>query len=308
MFMLLTVMSHAQPIACARQVPQPTVVVAASPSYLPSLLNWVLFYQAAQGNISLLHILCFGEGMDERLDLVGLECSSTLPRIEARATTAQLWKERVNLTQSLLESGHDVLLSDIDAIWVRSPLAVLQKHCASAVVAGRATFPQELSKRTGATVCFGFVFFRSLQSTKALLRELVHRMARTAEADDQRLFNFIVFESGLQFPRPLIYRPSRTSDTGSLTIEGLPAKLTLLAHDQVPRHCSNDELKDAVIVAHCMHSRRGKLKEVAARRAGLWVLRGDWANVRAASFVEAAINLREQLASKTKGTQMTKGS
>lgn len=73
-----------------------------------------------------------------------------------------------------MEAGHDVIVSDADALWLADPMKdfSLPGVIDSSIVASRGKFPSEVGLVWGATMCMGFILFRTTAS-RAAMREFV---------------------------------------------------------------------------------------------------------------------------------------
>ena len=103
-----------------------------------------------------------------------------------------LWKFMV--TKELLAAGHDVILSDTDALWLKDPVEDLFYSNSNDVVVStvRASFagPPKFREKYGYTLCTGWMGFRSNLKTIGLLDRTMAEAKRQGETgDDQAAFN-----------------------------------------------------------------------------------------------------------------------
>ena len=130
-----------------------------------------------------------------------------------------VWLARMRLLDHVIASGVDVLMSDIDAHWLRSPLSRIRAELARGadVVASRsADWPIDLAQKWGSVLCMGFAYFRSNVRTRELLDTMAAEMSAAARPDDQVALNTALDEMGLQL-------------SGATTPQrGLPSKKTAL--------------------------------------------------------------------------------
>lgn len=267
------------------------LLMTTSDKYLPVLLNWLIyFHELCEG--SSLFFVCLDKATETVMKKVGLSCHHTLhmPTMESKN---KLWLLRARLTKSLLDEGHDVLMSDSDAIWLQNPFDVLERHSESDIIGSRGSFPEDAAKVLGATLCMGFVYIKSNPKTRNLWGQLVEYMHRDSRPDDQRNLNHLLLARGMLFANatlPLPYLASTAPDTGYVAISGqrritMPAdanrtlQLTLLPHSQFRRICEK-ELMSAIHEAHVAHCysefKTGTGKRGAESKYGLWVLREAW--------------------------------
>eukprot|EP01033_Poteriospumella_lacustris_P000205 gene205-138_t len=160
--------------------------------------------------------------------------------------------------------GYDVFLADSDAIWLRNPFPILAQFPHSDILASRASYPEEIYERLGATVCMGFVYFQSNPGTISLWTSVNDEMMRTKQPDDQRIFNRALMKLGLTFPRKLNYVTNKVHDTGMTQSKAYSLNVTMLSHAMFRRDLS--------------------MKQLAAKSFGLWMLRPDWQTISVANL------------------------
>lgn len=266
--------------------------MTTSDKYLPVLLNWLLYFHELCPDLSSLYFVCLDKATEVVMKKVGLSCHHTLhtPTTESKN---KLWLLRARLTKSLLDEGHDVLMSDSDAIWLQNPFDALERHPESDIIGSRGSFPEDAAKVLGATLCMGFVYIKSNPKTRNLWGQLVDYMHREPRPDDQRNINHLFLARGMLFANatlPLPYLASTAPDSGHVAISGqrritLPAdanrtlQLTLLPHSQFRRICEKELISTIheAHVAHCYSEfKTGTGKRGAESKYGLWVLREAW--------------------------------
>eukprot|EP01052_Picozoa_sp_SAG31_P004633 SAG31_NODE_194_length_20722_cov_19.854192_14_plen_230_part_00 len=112
-----------------------------------------------------------------------------------------VWLARMQLFDRVLAAGFDVLMSDIDAHWLKSPLARIGTELANDadIVSSRSgDWPVEQADKWGAVLCMGFVYVRANQRTKALLHAVLDHMEGMKRPDDQVAMNMVLDQMGLQ--------------------------------------------------------------------------------------------------------------
>jgi hypothetical protein len=102
----------------------------------------------------------------------------------------ELWDLRLNVVLGLMKVfSLGIVMTDVDALWLRDPLALIDKDSALAsasLVAGTGSFPPECSLyNLKQTICLGFAVLRSSNATRALLEDAI----RKAMGDDQKNVN-----------------------------------------------------------------------------------------------------------------------
>ena len=102
-----------------------------------------------------------------------------------------IWKLMV--TQDFLAAGHDVILSDSDALWLKDPVEDLFYSNSNDVVASTVwadnAFPPKFREKYGYTLCTGWIGFRSNPKAIGLLDRVMAKAKWRRETSDQRAFN-----------------------------------------------------------------------------------------------------------------------
>ena len=97
------------------------------------------------------------------------------------------------VTQDFLAAGHDVILSDTDALWLKDPVEDLFYSNSNDVVASTvwadSAFPPKFREKYGYTLCTGWIGFRSNPQTIGLFDRMMAEAERQGETSDQRAFN-----------------------------------------------------------------------------------------------------------------------
>lgn len=136
-----------------------------------------------------LELVCMDPGTQPYLAAIGLNCSfhsfdlKLMDNVNKSSglyiKQAAVWMKRVEIIVSYLQRGVDLIISDIDAIWLSDPFVDLSFHRnqGAQVVASRGRWPQSLSSRWGATLCMGFIYLRGTAFTVELMRATLKDMA-----------------------------------------------------------------------------------------------------------------------------------
>ena len=231
-----------------------------------------------------------------------------------RVRMGALWCMRMLVIRTLLESGLSVVQSDADAVPLQNPLPLLARAQGD-VVAQRGIFPRRVSTSwTGvtdlntpgsevhATLCFGFIMWKSTPATLALI-DLAWAMLIN-QHDDQKgvqyamigCFSFTWGNDGtLAGPANSAGAPYQdvslardetrrgVIETGTSTqpiIGNHRLKVSLLPKALVPRHCGEQhgspESKQDVVLTHCYAKKEAKAKEDNAKKFGVAFLGAEW--------------------------------
>jgi len=118
-----------------------------------------------------------------------------LPGVKDAAT---LWKKRIDVFIEVIGAGIDVVHSDIDAVWLRDPVAEFFRDRKFDVIASQGTnWPEDVHKRWGFVLCCGLVCFRATSSCRAMLEAV--RQDLTATGDDQISMNRMMMADAIQW-------------------------------------------------------------------------------------------------------------
>ena len=74
-----------------------------------------------------------------------------------------IWIQRMAIAEKYLEEGVDVIMTDTDAIWLRSPfkqLSAMMRNGDNYIIASRGKYPYKISDKNGACLCMGFIYFK----------------------------------------------------------------------------------------------------------------------------------------------------
>ena len=252
-------------------------LMSSSQQYISVILNWLIYFRKICTDRSAVYFICLDKGTEDAMKKLGLWCSYSY---HAR-NRGQLWTMRARVTKQLLYQGYDVLMTDSDALWLKNPFMELQKYEKSDIIGSRASFPEHVSKRLGATLCMGFIYIKCTTAVKKLYEDLLLTMQKVPFPDDQRDINDLLLRKGLSYPTKPTYLGSKQANTGVLLYAGTSVRVTLLPHEDFRRVCegvSITDLRKAVIV-HCLSEKTGTSKQGVFSRIGLWTLRDTWENI-----------------------------
>ena len=210
---------------------------------------------------------------------------------QLKRTRTTLWFARWKLLTRLLNSGIHVILSDLDAIFVRNPMQFISQIPPADLLAQRGSFPQWLSERWGAALCMGFVCWRSTEATRKFTVEMHRVISNTG--DDQIAVNVALDDVGIKWDEGVVQFNTSTSVSYGTTTGDL--RVALLPHSKFPRRCEPGEFNHSEItVAHCYESKKeGTAKMNKAKAFGLWNIVDDWEKIP----IPASKNFREYIAS-----------
>jgi hypothetical protein len=262
------------------------IVVTSTTGYFPIFLNWLHQYYRFCPNTEFLFFVCFDKEVAAKLEKYHLACNYThyIPTVGGHQ---RIWLIRGLVVRKLITAGYDVLLADSDALWLRNPFSVLSQFPTADIIASRASYPEDIYERLGATVCMGFVYFQSNVGTIALWSAVTDELTKHRQPDDQRIFNHVLMKMGLYFSRKLNYKTNKVHDIGSIETKTYVYNVTMLSHALFRRVCDIN-FKNATrnsIVAHCSTSGKDlATKMQAEKNFNLWYLHPKWEDVNVANM------------------------
>lgn len=140
---------------------QPAIVLqVVSESFVHVQENFLNFMESQSSfTRDNLYLMCMGDEARIAIEDLGIPC---VP-MDKMKSYRQLWNLRVNTLGCLLEGGWDVLHSDSDALWLSDPIVDMASTGFDNfdIVTQRGSFPKDLGKAWGVTMCMGFALFRS---------------------------------------------------------------------------------------------------------------------------------------------------
>ena len=218
-----------------------------------------------------------------------------------------IWLKRLEISLDFLERGIDVVLSDADALWLRSDITHDLSRLGTAnnsIVASRAWWPIEQYKQWGATACMGFAYFRAARPVQAkrsdgfssfLLRLLISQLkAKPKQSqDDQALVNAQLGAMHIQWPANMSVAGNTNPDHGTVLWNGQTHGVVLLPHHRYLRTChkeagfsthvsrkEREQVAQAVSSASLAHCRlpKGQMHAKRLRLAAykMWRLNVNW--------------------------------
>jgi hypothetical protein len=254
------------------------IIVSSTSAYLPVALNWLLYFGQLCPDRSSLYFICLDKETEEAFRNVSFPCAQSFHSL----TRNHLWFLRIRLASELVERGYDVLLTDTDAVWIRNPFDVIEQFAESDIITSRGNFPQQIYRAFGATICMGFIYFKSTKAVRELLTDTILAMTRVTYPDDQYELNYLlVLNYSISYPArgKLDFHDSVAHDTGvGLSPTGTRFNFTLLAHETFRRHCEGvpmSQLQKSVVL-HCLGSKNATQKSVSAAQSGVWGLKADF--------------------------------
>jgi len=246
---------------------QPLVLMFANHAYREVVINQMVGFHTL--NITNTVVVCLDQQLADFMASTGKPCIRDLI---GSGGISDIWKARLQVMDNLLKNGTSVLLTDADAVWVKSPMEFLKDVD---MVMQRASFPGYVKKKLGATACMGFAYFAGNPAVSNFFHEEVLNKFKN---DDQLALNVALRDNGIYFDHKLEFEKSREIDSGII-----PAKtdrpelhVKFLDHYRFPRICHADTIHADTVVAHCWSHKDGNSKISEVKKRGLYWLKNDW--------------------------------
>ena len=257
------------------------IIVSSNSQYLDVFMNWLVYYYDVCPNVAYIYFICLDSSVERQLHRFGLSCAH-VHHLPKAGGNHRLWLIRARITKALLDQNYDVLLSDSDAIWLRNPFLLFEQYPQSQIISSRASFPEDSTKRHGASLCMGFIYIKSTPLTRAVWSLLVAVMSKDRTPDDQRQVNHLFGRLKLKYDVRPGYASNRVENHGHIMQNGQQVNITLMPHHLVRRICDHGNLHAVYssVVAHCLtHQKKGQSKASAQMNFGTWALTDSWQNV-----------------------------
>ena len=148
---------------------QVTVVVSNS-NYTLSLINWLVSACIkTDPPLENVIVISLDKSLQTLLDSKGLMSLYVEPMTvtsgHMHTMSSHIWITRCAIYRLLNHWGYDVIAYDTDAIVLKNLQPILDTHLGSDIVASSGTYPFQLGRKWGLTVCMGVIVIRSTRST-----------------------------------------------------------------------------------------------------------------------------------------------
>lgn len=249
----------------------PLILQVVNERYLKMEENFLLLMtRNSPQRIDSVYLVCLDDESAAAMDaLFGIACV----RIDGVTSLQGIWVIRTKVLMCLLKGGHDVLLSDNDALWLADPIPDLHAIDGDIVVQRGVVPPKYRDPVYGLTMCMGFGLFRS--GGESMERFLgVMADAVNESGDDQVGLNKAASLLGLKWDYNTSrsdMRNAQSTRVGRGALMALPGDfiVALLPHNRYTRNCRKSPVSSETIVAHCF-PRYGR--ERAMKKENLWLV------------------------------------
>jgi hypothetical protein len=277
-----------QALARARDpVTNVVVVVFASVQYHKLVVNWIRHMQRL--GVRNVLLLALDTASATLLAVEDLQGMVVFPLVQGDAMDryrVKIFMIRYQVFTYALCAGVHVVMSDVDAIWLRNPVPHAFLDATEDCVFSGDGMPGELKEKWGAatTICFGFLFCRANERSLALAA--AGQAYLPMRQDDQVAINYglaalNMTAEGLvpDVPMPTapgardIYAYYERSWYGR-TEAPVGLRFVIVSRSLVTRHCglSMHASTWKGLVAHCIVRQKAEDKEEMLRLKGMWLV------------------------------------
>jgi len=162
---------------------QTLIVTFCNYEYIRIALNWITCLQKV--NVYSYLIIATDEEAFDALTNKKANVIYSPGNLPKRSGTG--WKWRFQTISNLLNSGFNILHSDLDAIWLKNPLDLIDDESDIIVSMDRGGWPPKTFEKLGFTMCMGWIYLKSTDIVKNALLKILD--SKTTDIDDQQEFN-----------------------------------------------------------------------------------------------------------------------
>lgn len=153
----------------------PKIVTSVNAPYMRLLRLW--FAQSAPHLRGDLEVGCMDDASVEQCRGLDRVAPAALPQLAiSQDSRHSLLVRHLAFFRSFLDAGHDILHTDIDAFWQRSPWPLLDAHADDIICSIEYGIPRDLASRWGFVLCTGFYLARSTPATRAFFARWQERL------------------------------------------------------------------------------------------------------------------------------------
>ena len=186
------------------------IVTFCNSNYSRLLDNWLIAIE----RIGPLPILVCA--LDKPLELKLREEGVPVTHIPCEGVLSNIWSARISAIQTLVTAGYAVTQSDVDAVWLKNPMPVLECLDADIISSQGTIYPISALREWGHVLCCGFMQFRPTEYAKDLLKDLVFGGVQEEGFDDQKSLNELLLKRGLVWSQSEFLRTALQQRTLSM--------------------------------------------------------------------------------------------
>lgn len=238
-----------------------------------------------------LFLMCLDDESFSTFTSFGINCVNLENITEGLSNEGEkrhkIWETRVEYVSCLVRAGHDVIMSDSDALWLRDPMEIFDSHMDSSIIASRGIFPPRAKREWGTAMCMGFIFFRSTGTVMNTFQKLMKHFVDEFH-DDQIALNEAALEMGVVWNKgsDMKYEGSTGFATGIIDLKNNTSlvssfiekdddlsetmEVTLIPHDIATRWCIGVPISEKTVIAHCGWRGQDKSADMWMKEANVW--------------------------------------
>ena len=148
------------------------LLTCSSEDFLPVLLNWLAAYRLATGsNLSEILVLSIDDEtahrtiIDKGLNSIFIKNDTDIFKINPQLEISSVWMKRLTVVRIMNHLGYDVLVIDLDAMYLKDFTTIIKNYNTSDIVGSMSKMPLKLNSLWGFTMCMGVAYFRSSPGT-----------------------------------------------------------------------------------------------------------------------------------------------
>lgn len=231
------------------------VLLYASSSFAGNLFNWLVAYKRTRSTLDGVLLVCLDKPLQDYLSRFDFHCVLD----DSFINTGGLWVKRTKHILAILRTGINVMVSDLDAVWLKDILGTFntdQRYATRNVIASRGIYPHD--NPWGFTLCMGLAYYRTNPSSISYLEfalPLVIKYQDDQVGLNRALYNLAFVphdEGGKGFGKELgYYAKTPSNGTFYLPNNSQSLEVEIVTHDMVARFCTHVTDWSLVSVGHC---------------------------------------------------------
>jgi hypothetical protein len=219
--------------------------------YVKVALNWVEYLNKLEINNYLIVAL----DSETETFLKDHNVNTKLIKGEIPKRSGKGWRWRFQQTYEFVKDGYNVIHSDLDAVWLKNPLDIIDTKYDIIASTDTGGFPPETYQKWNFTMCMGWMYYASTNATLNLFESI---LKNKKNFDDQMEFNnYISDKVGI--------RDIYIKMDGSKKIQIDNAIICVLNENVIKR----SDYDENAFVCHPLMKKKADC-EIQLKRRGLW--------------------------------------
>lgn len=244
------------------------IITFASSVYLEALNNW----SHAMRRLRIANWAVMA--LDDKIYELMKERGVSVYRVRCKPDFSDIWLQRIEVIEGLLKAGINVIHSDLDAIWLKDPRALLQESSYDIISSQGTYWPRPVHAKWGFVLCCGFIYYRSSNRMIDLASRIKEAVIRAPRSDDQAELNTFLAEDGIEWT---ISQPTYVKSHNDVAFtcsrrwiigKGKLYKVALLPHHEFQRVVMREDFSKAYVV-HPVSAKTGEAVMDVLRNNGL---------------------------------------